>query len=193
MFVCVCAQAEGTLDRWPTGITYQILAVRPESRGSVRLTSADISQRPAIDIAYLSDAAGADRATLRNGLRLSRKLAAASTWGGLVEEEMHPGAAQDSDEALDDYIARSMHSGNALVGTCALGERGAGGVVSPADFSVHGVAGLRVVDSSVMPRIPGGQTGAPTVMIAERAAALLCDGRSTVAGAEPSAAELAMA
>jgi len=186
-------QAAGTLDRWPTGITYQILAVRPESRGTVRLASADIAERPAVDVAYLSDAGGADRDTLRNGVRISRRFAAASAWGDLVEEELHPGAAEESDEALDDYIARSMHSGNAVVGTCALGERARGGVVSPADFSVHGVAGLRVVDASVMPRIPGGQTGAPTVMIAERAASMLCEGRSTVAGAAPDAAELAMA
>eukprot|EP00892_Ulva_mutabilis_P011334 jgi/Ulvmu1/8573/UM045_0015.1 len=186
-------KAAGEVDRWPTGITYQILAVRPESRGSVRLSSADISQRPAIDVAYLSDPGGADRATLRAGLRLSRKLAQTGAWGGLIEEELHPGAADESDEALDAYIARSMHSGNALVGTCALGDRAAGGVVSPADFSVHGVAGLRVVDSSVMPRIPGGQTGAPTVMIAERAASMLCEGRTSVEGTKPGAAELTMA
>lgn len=65
-----------------------------------------------------------------------------------------------------------MHSGNALVGTCAMGS-----VVDAADLGVRGVAGLRVVDASVLPRIPGGQTGAATVMVAERAAAAMTAGQ----------------
>ena len=69
-----------------------------------------------------------------------------------------------------------------------------GGVVSPESLKVHGVEGLRVVDSSVIPRIPGGQTGAPVVMVAERAAAMIASARSTVGDAPaPRIGEPAMA
>ena len=66
-----------------------------------------------------------------------------------------------------------MHTSNALVGTCAMGKDPSTSVVHPADLRVHGVRGLRVADASVMPKIPGGQTGAPTIMIAEQAADML--------------------
>ena len=182
-----CVQESGEINRWPSGITFQIIACRPQSRGSVRLTSASVSDRPLVDVGYLSDKGGADAATLREGLRLSRKLTETEAWQELLEEEMHPGPASQSDSDLDAYIAKTMHSANALTGTCALGAPGKG-VVSPSDFTVHGVQGLRVVDSSVIPTIPGGQTGAPTVMIAERAAALLTAGEAAVTGVEPALA-----
>jgi choline dehydrogenase-like flavoprotein len=186
---CTRAQESGDLDKWPSGITFQIIACRPKSRGSVRIASSTISDPPKIDLGYLSDKDGADLQTLREGLRLSRKLAATDAWSALLEDEMHPGQSVQQDDQIDGYIRKTLHSANALVGTCALGPVGQG-VVSPDDFRVHGVAGLRVVDSSVMPHIPGGQTGAPTVMIAERAAAMMTQGLASIKAAEP---ELAMA
>jgi fatty acid photodecarboxylase len=186
-------QAEGKLDRWPTGITFHLVAVRPQSRGSVRLASTDATQRPAINLAYCSDAGDVDRSTLRAGLKLSRKLANTSAWSPYISKELHPGVNVSDDADVDDYIARTLHSANALVGTCAMGARAAGGVVDPASFAVHGVKGLRVVDASVIPKIPGGQTGAPVVMVAERAAAMMTEGRTSVLGAAPSAKQLAVA
>ena len=177
------------MEKWPSGITFQIIACRPKSRGYVKLKENTITEPPAIDLGYLSDKQGADRKTLREGLRISRKLAATSAWTELLEDEMHPGKDKESDSALDSYVDDTIHSANALVGTCALGPAGVG-VVSPNDFTVHGVSGLRVIDASVMPTIPGGQTGAPTVMIAERAAALMTQGTTDVKTTEP---ELAMA
>lgn len=86
-----------------------------------------------------------------------------------------------SDTQLEEYIRRTVHSANALVGTCAMGlDRDAGAVVSPNDLSVYGVSGLRVVDSSVVPNMPGAQTGAVTVMVAERAADALVQGQPIV-------------
>jgi len=72
-----------------------------------------------------------------------------------------------SDAELDQYIKNTVHTANALVGTCKIG------AVVDGDLSVKGVKGVRVVDSSVMPNIPGGQTGTPTVMIAEKAADII--------------------
>lgn len=176
-------QESGEVSRWPQGITFQVLACRPKSRGSVRLKSSSITDKPAIDLGYLTDSAGADARSLREGLRISRKLTSTSAWSSLLAEEVHPGPSNTSDEQLDQFIGNTIHSGNALTGTCALGPEGTG-VVSPADLSVYGVRGLRVVDSSVIPMIPGGQTGAPTIMIAERAAAMMTQGTVSVSAPE---------
>lgn len=78
-----------------------------------------------------------------------------------------------SDEEVDAYIKRTLHSANAVVGTCAMGTAASRGAVVDGQLKVHGVEGLRVVDASVFPKIPGGQTGAPTVMVAERAASMI--------------------
>ena len=172
-------QSERRVERWPTGITFQVIACRPESRGTVRLAGPTITDRPAIDLAYCTDSKGHDARTLREGLKLSRKLAETPSWGNAVQKELHPGPDVKSDKDLDEYMRKTMHSGNALVGTCQLGPEGKG-VVSPQDLTVHGVEGLRVVDASVVPRMPGAQTGAVTVMIAERAAHMLTQGEKSV-------------
>lgn len=83
-------------------------------------------------------------------------------------QETFPGTDIKTDDDIEAYVRKSVHSGNALVGTCALGT-----CVSPADLTLNKVSGVRVVDASVLPHITGGQTGAPTVMVAERAAAML--------------------
>lgn len=163
--------AEGR--KWPSGLTFQLLAVRPRSRGSISLRSSSPWDAPVFDPAFLSDEGGLDAATLRAGLRLSRGLAAAPALERLLESEMHPGAAATSDEELDAYVRLSLHSGNAVVGSARMGSRDSGAVVDPATLRVHGVSGLRVADASVLPVIPGGQTGAAVVVVAERAAALL--------------------
>ncbi|PNW75136.1 hypothetical protein CHLRE_12g514200v5 [Chlamydomonas reinhardtii] len=164
---------------WPGGITLQLLAIRAKSKGSIGLKAADPFINPAININYFSDPA--DLATLVNAVKMARKIAAQEPLKKYLQEETFPGERASSDKDLEEYIRRTVHSGNALVGTAAMGASpAAGAVVSSADLKVFGVEGLRVVDASVLPRIPGGQTGAATVMVAERAAALL-RGQATIA------------
>ena len=122
-----------------------------------------------IDTGYLSDPA--DLETLREGIKLGRKLGEQSGWSEYKGEEVFPGKHVQTDDEIDEYIRNSLHTANALVGTCKMGT-GDDAVVGP-DLRVKGVNGVRVIDSSVIPKIPGGQTGTPTVMIAERAAAFL--------------------
>ena len=89
-----------------------------------------------------------------------------------------------TDEQIDQYIRDSVHTANALVGTCKMGASSDSSAVVTPDLKVKGVTGLRVVDSSVFPTIPGGQTGTPTVMVAERAAEFIKDAsKAPVAGA----------
>jgi len=159
---------------WPAGFTLQLLGSRPDSTGSITLRSADPYDKPLINIGYFTDSKGSDLASLRNAVKLCRDLAAKPGLAELVAEEVHPGPAVQSDADLDAYIKKSVCSGNAVVGTCRMGLSPAdGAVVSANDFKVFGTNGLRVIDSSLLPKLPGCQTGAPTVMIAERAAALL--------------------
>lgn len=156
--------------KWPGGITMQLLAIRARSKGSVGLKAADPWTNPAIDINYFSDRE--DLETLKRGVRMARDIARQEPLRKYLVEEAFPGDRISSDEDIEEYVRRTVHSGNALVGTCAMGS-----VVDAADLGVRGVAGLRVVDASVLPRIPGGQTGAATVMVAERAAAAMTAGQ----------------
>lgn len=84
---------------------------------------------------------------------------------------MFPGPQVQTDEEIDEYIKKTIHTANALTGTCKMGT-GPDAVVGP-DLRVRGVKGVRVADSSVIPIIPGGQTATPTVMIADRAASFI--------------------
>lgn len=171
--------------KWPSGVTFQVIAVRPHSRGSISLKSADVFDAPKIDVGYLSDPAGEDVATLMSGIRVARELATTAPLADFLstDQELFPGAGTGGDAELEEYVRRSVHSSNAIVGTCQMGASAEAGAVVDAQLRVHGLQGLRVVDASIMPHIPGGQTGAPVFMIAERAAALLAGSHSIAAAA----------
>ena len=116
------------------------------------------------------------------GLRLSRKIARAGALAVQLAEELVLDAALDAPDAvLSDYVRNYTKTVYHPVGTCAMGT-GAHAVVG-ADLAVHGMEGLRVVDASVMPSIPSGNTNAPTIMIAEKAADLLRRRAALPAGA----------
>lgn len=181
------ARLKETGRKWPSGVTFQLLGVRPASRGRVGLRSTDPWDRPVLDPAFLTDAGGEDAATLRAGVRLARDLAATPAFEAMVGDEVHPGPGAATDEAVDAYVAATLHSGNAVVGTARMGPDPRSGAVVDADLRVHGVTGLRVIDASVFPTVPGGQTGAPVLMVAERAAAGLVRGGGRVAGVGVSA------
>lgn len=152
----------------PDGFSFQSIAVRPKSRGRVTLASADPDMKPIVTTNYLTEEE--DLATIREGIRLGRELAKQPAFKDYLGPEVFPGSHVQTDKELNAYISDSVHTANALVGTCRMGRIDDPLAVVDSDMCVIGVRGLRICDSSVMPKIPGAQTGACTVMIAERAA-----------------------
>jgi choline dehydrogenase len=156
-----------------SGCTYSMCHLRPASRGSIRIRSADPLQAPSIQSNYLD--AELDRRTAVAGVRYARRLAETAPLGSLMKREYRPGKdVQSDDEILHfcrEYGATIFHpAGTARMGLAS--DRDA--VVDPR-LRVHGIGGLRVVDASVMPTIVSGNTNVPTVMIAERAAEFILE------------------
>ncbi|MGH3322175.1 MAG: GMC family oxidoreductase [Streptosporangiaceae bacterium] len=154
-------------------ITVLPALVSPRSRGRIRLRSADPRWKPAIDPAYVTERADLD--ALVEGVRIARAIAQQQPLAGLVHGEYEPGPEVRTPEELQEYVRRSVQTLYHPVGTCAMGR--AENAVCDTELRVRGVAALRVVDASVMPRAPRGNTNAPVIAIAERAADLIA-GRS---------------
>ncbi len=152
------------------GMTIAPCGLRPKSRGQVKLGGAD----PQAPVRLIANALSHedDVAVLVSGLRLVRKIGRAPALSSLLEAELEIEAGEDADDrTLADYVRSHVKTVYHPVGTCRMGDdRDA--VVDPS-LAVRGVAGLYVVDASVMPAIPSGNTNAPTIMIAEKAADLL--------------------
>lgn len=146
-------------------MTSDVILLHPESRGHVELRSADPLDPIKIHLNIFS--AKADFATARAGIRIARQLYGTDPMAALVDHETLPGKDVTSDDALDEHIRQYAQVTQHPVGTCAIGS-----VVDP-QLRVHGIAGLRVIDASVMPDVPGGNTNAPTIMIGEKAADML--------------------
>jgi choline dehydrogenase len=155
-------------------ITPSVCNLRPTSRGHVRMAGADPLTHPKICCNYLST--DADRDVAVRGLRMTRQIMAAPALARYQPEEMLPGPHLVSD---DDLQTAARELGTTIfhpVGTCAMGAFDARGLpqssttVLDTDCRVFGVAGLRVVDASAMPTITSGNTNAPVMLIAERAA-----------------------
>ncbi|CAB9504043.1 Alcohol dehydrogenase [acceptor] [Seminavis robusta] len=149
------------------GYSIQCIACRARSQGTVRLASSNTMVKPIIQVGYFSNPQ--DLATLREGIKLGRQLCNHPEWGDDYRgTEVYPGPQVRTNEEIEAYIRRTVHTSNALTGTCKMG-LGNDSVVDP-QLRVRGVQGVRVADSSILPVIPGGQTATPTVMVAERAA-----------------------
>ena len=148
------------------GFTFHVCQLRPESRGKVGLKSADPLDDPAIFANYLSTEE--DRRALRQGVRMMREVAKQAALKPYVSAEYAPGEAVQTDEELDAWIRRTSETIYHPVGTCRMGVAGDPMAVVDADCRVMGLKGLRVVDASVMPTLVGGNTNAPTIMIAEK-------------------------
>ena len=148
------------------GYTVHACLLRPASRGRIELASADPAASPRIEARYLSDPA--DAPVLIAALRLVREILAAPAFDRCRGEERFPGREATSDAALLAAIRAKAETTYHPVGTCRMG-RDRLAVVDPC-LAVHGITGLSVVDASVMPTLISGNTNAPTIMIAERAA-----------------------
>ncbi|MPQ96410.1 choline dehydrogenase [Modestobacter sp. I12A-02628] len=160
--------------------------VRVESRGSVRLRSADPSWAPAIDAGYLTD--DRDLEALVTGMEIVRDIAATGPLAAVLDQEWRPGRAVTTRDGLRQAAREDLESLYHPTSSCRMGTDGMS-VVDP-ELRVHGLQGLRVVDASVMPTLVRGNTNAPTIMIAERAADLLR--ASLGSAAQPVHADLAM-
>ncbi|SDD47741.1 Choline dehydrogenase [Paracoccus isoporae] len=152
-------------------ITASVVPLRPDSRGHVRIASADPMQPPEISPNYLDTET--DRATAANAIRLTRRIMAAEPMARNRPEEFRPGPTGDSDADLAEAAGRIGSTIFHPVGTARMGDD-PDAVVDPKLRAV-GIAGLRVVDASVMPRIVSGNTNSPTIMIAEKAADMILD------------------
>ena len=146
------------------GITVHVCQLRPASRGYVGLKSPDPTEHALIQPNYLS--AEGDRDVLRRGVKIVRDILAQKAMGSYLGQEFEPGAAIQSDTELDGWIRQSAESIYHPVGTAKMGHDNM--AVVDEHCRVHGVDGLRVVDASVMPTLVGGNTNAPTIMIAEK-------------------------
>jgi len=156
----------------PNYLTWAILKAHTQNRaGEVVLRSVDPRDTPLINFHYFeegSDRAGEDLDSVVAGIRFVRRLTAKLKADGLIAEEEQPGDARQSDDELRDYV-RTTAWGHHASCTCPIGPRDGGGVLG-SDFRVHGTEGLRVVDASVFPRIPGFFIVSAVYMVAEKAA-----------------------
>jgi len=156
------------------GFTLHACHLQPRSRGHLALASADPAAPPRVYANYLSDAEDFDRRVLVEAVRTSRRILHAQAFDAFRGAEMYPGDNDDSDSAISAFLRRKCETVYHPVGTCRMGT-GDDAVVDPA-LRVRGIAGLRVVDASVMPKIVSGNTNAPTVAIAEKASDLILAG-----------------
>ena len=158
-------------------ITVSVCNLRPESRGSTHAISADPRAAPVIQPNYLS--AFADQRVAVDSIRLTRRLAAARALARYAPQELKPGANLQSE---DELVRAAGEIGTTIfhpVGTAKMGLAQDPFAVVDEQLRVHGLKGLRVADASVMPRITSGNTGSPTMMIAEKAAEMiLADARA---------------
>ena len=153
------------------GVTLNACLLRPKSRGTVRLRSADPRAKPVVDNNYLGDP---DDLRLEiAGLRYARRILAERPLADLVAYEMLPGKDVTDDEGLAAHCRRTVKTNWHPVGTCRMGPEGDRLAVLDTKLRVRGIEGLRVIDASAMPFIPSGNTNAPTMALADRGMALL--------------------
>ncbi|MGE5271048.1 MAG: GMC family oxidoreductase [Thiohalocapsa sp.] len=153
------------------GFALRAVMLRPESRGEIQLASAD--PRVPVRIRQNFLATENDRRTLRDGLKLVRRLCSTRPLAEFAERELAPGPQVRSDAELDAYIRATAATAHHPLGTCRMGAGGDKLAVVDPELRLYGVDRLRVVDASVMPDLVGGNINAPVIMIAEKAADLI--------------------
>ena len=151
------------------GITMNVNVLRSESTGSVHIKSADPAEPPAIRFNFLSTEH--DRTGIVNVLRKGRELMATSPLKEVTGQEIAPGAHLQSDAELLEWVRNNAETTYHPVGTCKMGNDPR--AVVDSELRVHGIAGLRVADASIMPTLTSGNTNAPTIMIGEKCASMV--------------------
>ncbi|HTP96253.1 MAG TPA: GMC family oxidoreductase N-terminal domain-containing protein [Burkholderiales bacterium] len=152
-----------------SGFTFGVTVLQPRSVGTLHIQSTDPLQQASMDPRYLSHEA--DVQLFLDGMRIARKVAQAPALKPLVVRETRPGPDKQDDAALIDYMHETIQTSWHMVGTCKMGAD-AQAVVDP-QLRVHGIAGLRVIDSAVFPTIPSSNTNIPTIATGEKGADLL--------------------
>lgn len=179
--VLAIMQDHGKVSVAKDGFTLHVCQLRPESRGRVGLRSADPQDDPAIFANYL--AADEDRRAIREGLRICRRVAGQAALAPYRGAEHMPGEAVQTDDEIDAWVRATGETIYHPVGTCRMGAGDDAMAVVDDQLRVLGLTGLRVVDASVMPTLVGGNTNAPTIMVAEKAADMI-RGRAAPASEE---------
>lgn len=167
--------AERILDRHP-GITIGVAQLRPQSVGSIHLKTVDPFEPPAIRPNFLSEEG--DRISLVQGMQLARRIVGQPSLRPYIAQEISPGDAVQSDDEWLDFARRNGQTIYHPIGTCRMGSDDR--AVTDPRLRVRGVAGLRVVDASVMPRMVSGNTQAAVMMVAEKAADLILEDAGAV-------------
>lgn len=162
------------------GFLLGINPCKPTSRGHLAIRSADPFAPPEMHPNYL--ATEHDRDMMRQGLRLARRIAGTKAFLHVIDAEISPGPEVESDAALDGFIRDNAWTVFHQCGTCRMGRDGVRSVVDER-LRVHGIAGLRVVDASIFPSIPTGNTNAPAIMVGERGAELILEDARNPQGA----------
>ncbi|WP_202935158.1 GMC family oxidoreductase [Halorussus amylolyticus] len=154
----------------PDGLGFSIgsTQVRPESVGTVELSSADPMEDPIIDPQYLT--ADPDLHVLREGIKRAREIAQAGPFDAIRGREVWPGEDVQTDTEIEAHIRETAHTIYHPVGTCKMGTADDDHAVVDSQLRVRGVRGVRVADTSVMPKITSGNTNAPAIAIGERVA-----------------------
>ncbi len=150
------------------GFVLHVALLRPATRGSLELASADPADRPVMRPRFLEDPA--DAMTLVRGLREARRVMAMPALARFAGSELSPGRPVQDDAGLLAFVRANAATTYHPVGTCRMGPAGQAMAVVDPQLRVHGLDGLRVADASVMPDLIGGNTSAPAMMIGERAA-----------------------
>ncbi len=170
-FLPVLVVDHGRTKMKKNGYSLHVCTLRPESRGTIRLRSTDPNDHPLIDANYLAERRDLD--TLVAGVKMGREIFAQSGLDPYRANEFQPGPAAKSDAELEQWIRAKCETIYHPVGTCRMGPDNDAMAVVDNRCRVRGLEGLRVVDASVMPTLVGGNTNAPTIMIAERVAAFM--------------------
>ena len=174
----------GALEDRP-GITVNAIALRPKSRGSVSITSADVSDLVEIDANWWGDPE--DKAFMIEMVRLVRRYMRQPSLAHFVGEEVVPGPAVESDAEIGEMLEWLTSPGVHATGTCRIGAAEEG--VVDGRLRVHGVRGLRVVDCSVIPVPPAGNTNGPAMVVGWRAAELILEDQASSMAIDPPASE----